>query len=527
MKRLFILVLLIVELSLLSSTALNDNALGLTYKNLLWIDNQNYDGVNSSQQNITDASGNEVGFSLSTASLRLDTGYKIEWGGSNMYIYNDGAESMTLNGDKYVKLLGTSEIDLTSTTLIDINAANITIDGSIATTGTLDHTGDMSISSALDVTGAITSSGGIDGVLGWGTPANAYVNSLTEGTSGHGYDVIFYSDNVGSYLLWDDTTARLTINGVPDTDALVINNGDVSIDGDIDVGGNTALSGTIYITGETTMARVSISDDFQTSSGSFKVNGDDEIRLNTSDTSTGINIGTSAYEIPITIGNSISNIDILGTISLNSIELTSTAAELSITDATSSEAIYANSNILYLRANSANRIAISETGLRPTASSYDIGSIAAPFEDGHFEGTIYADSLDIEKDVLIGDDLAVTDSISSVYVDTGYLYSDIVTTNKYLCVSGDIQTLSGDGTITNANGRTSLTTSATATAWTIQNGAYDGQIKIVYLAHDGGGDGTITYSCGTLVFDTVGDSATLMWDWSESKWFCIGAYGIN
>lgn len=66
------------------------------------------------------------------------------------------------------------------------------------------------------------------------------------------------------------------------------------------------------------------------------------------------------------------------------------------------------------------------------------------------------------------------------------------------------------------------TTGADAEALTLADGSVVGQILTIYLATDGGGDGTLTPSTATgwatIVFADAGDQAVLIWTGDAGGW---------
>jgi hypothetical protein len=66
------------------------------------------------------------------------------------------------------------------------------------------------------------------------------------------------------------------------------------------------------------------------------------------------------------------------------------------------------------------------------------------------------------------------------------------------------------------------TTGADAEALTLADGSVIGQLLTIYLATDGGGDGTLTPTTATgwstIVFADAGDQAVLMWTGSAGGW---------
>lgn len=74
------------------------------------------------------------------------------------------------------------------------------------------------------------------------------------------------------------------------------------------------------------------------------------------------------------------------------------------------------------------------------------------------------------------------------------------------------------------------TTGADAEALTIADGSYPGQTVRIYLATDGGGDGTLTPTTATnwatIVFADAGDQATLGWVDDTVGWIILEMSGV-
>lgn len=88
-------------------------------------------------------------------------------------------------------------------------------------------------------------------------------------------------------------------------------------------------------------------------------------------------------------------------------------------------------------------------------------------------------------------------------------------------LAGTRQTLINAGAITSTQSVTILQNNGITAALTINNGTYDGQIKVI-LASTMAGTSTISsnLSCASVVFDAPGQSVQLMWD--DNKWWPIG-----
>jgi hypothetical protein len=130
-------------------------------------------------------------------------------------------------------------------------------------------------------------------------------------------------------------------------------------------------------------------------------------------------------------------------------------------------------------------------------------------------------AVSIDSGVVAGiTDLTATDITSSGIID-----ATTVKISKTLSFDGTSQNLTGAGAVNATTSVTQITTGAGAAALTIDNGTVEGQIKYLYMVADGGGDATLTEAGWTLVFADVNDGATLIWDYLNTFWRCVGAAG--
>lgn len=88
-------------------------------------------------------------------------------------------------------------------------------------------------------------------------------------------------------------------------------------------------------------------------------------------------------------------------------------------------------------------------------------------------------------------------------------------------LSGTAQTVANTGTITTTQTVTIITNDGPSSVLTINNGTYEGQIKVI-LVSTMGGTSTISsnVSCDSVVFDSPGQSVQLMWQ--NGVWWPIG-----
>lgn len=96
-------------------------------------------------------------------------------------------------------------------------------------------------------------------------------------------------------------------------------------------------------------------------------------------------------------------------------------------------------------------------------------------------------------------------------------------------VIGSTQNLSGSGAANLTTGTTKITTTGSAAALTLANGT-DGQIKMLVMVVDGGGDATLTPTTktgySTIVFGDAGDAVVLQY-FTTLGWMVIANYGAT
>ena len=183
------------------------------------------------------------------------------------------------------------------------------------------------------------------------------VNTLTVGTNGTGYDVKFFGDTAGAYMLWDQSAddliiagdGGLSVDGVTNLDNTDID-GTFTMDGTaFDVNGtttvaidntnttngvtiNTVTSGSKVFIGHTT-SETTVNDNLSVTGdlavdgtanldntdidGTLVVDGSNisldstsTLNIDNSNTSNGITIGTATSGVPIQLGHSTSNVRI-------------------------------------------------------------------------------------------------------------------------------------------------------------------------------------------------------------------------
>jgi len=111
--------------------------------------------------------------------------------------------------------------------------------------------GNVDIVDTLDVDGAVTFNGtlDVDGNISSGTGGVSITDALVVGADGTSYDVTFFSDTAGDYLLWDQANEALTIIGTNGQDALNIDDGNVDIADALDVDGAVTFNSTLDVDG--------------------------------------------------------------------------------------------------------------------------------------------------------------------------------------------------------------------------------------------------------------------------------------
>lgn len=129
----------------------------------------------------------------------------------------------------------------------DQSAMQLILDGVNGTTALDVSDGNMVVNDDLTVT-----AGAFDVTAGATT-----VETMTIGTDGTGADVILYSGSAGDYFIWDNSSVSLQITGSNATDALIIDDGNMSINDDL-----TVVAGAFDVTaGATTVETMTVGVD--------------------------------------------------------------------------------------------------------------------------------------------------------------------------------------------------------------------------------------------------------------------------
>ena len=583
MKKFLILMLLLLGTTLFAGTDYSAEPVGTSMPNLLFIDNVALTGISASQLDVVDGEGDEIGFSISTASIRFDTGYKLEWVDADMFIYNHAADGLTIDADVTLLLLGSTEIDLTSA-LVDINVTNFTLNGAIATTGALTHVGTMTISSTLDITGDLDSDGitnldvtDIDGAL----QVDA---AVTFGISGVADDVIFHSDTATEEFTWDATNSKLVIDGINGQNALEITDGDVLISDNLvvtiaitaatfagDLTGKVDLNaGNLILDLDADTKIISDTDD----EIDFYVGNAEEIYLTSAALYPKVDDGTSLggvgeewHDLWIDgtayIDKLVASGDVGGTIDNTQIGVTtevsgrfSTIEAVQTVIFNDAQADYDfrvetnNYDFTIIAEGSSDNVGIGDgtpdakLHINDRDASADVtvlkierisGSPANADETriGFYYTDDNSDQEEFARMSVSADDVANDNEKGSFQFAFQYRSGseipmvETVKLGKFgIAFNGTPQTISGAGNITTTEAVTQITTTG-ANAYTISAGLWEGQVKYIYHIVDGGAATLATGAGATIVGTSIvltddGEGCILQWDSVNSQWFCIG-----
>lgn len=112
------------------------------------------------------------------------------------------------------------------------------------------------------------------------------------------------------------------------------------------------------------------------------------------------------------------------------------------------------------------------------------------------------------------------------YMPVSLLGAAPVTGEAPVVLAGTPQALTGAGAVTVTEHKSDLQSGAGATAWTLADGTILGQVKVIQMIVDGGGDGTLTpttFAGGTTItFADAGDTAELIW--TATGWAVLDLY---
>ena len=587
MKTKIGLLILIYILSVMTigGTAICTDAMSSTCKNLISVDNAGYTGVTSSLQQFICGSGNNLPFQLSQTEFRFNTDNKLTFRASDIYIYSNQVNDLTITAKADLNLESDTEIDITTVT-VDLNGA-------------------FDVSGSTNLNGAVTLGDATSDFI----TITGYVAS----------DIVFEADD--TYNIGNDTheVNDIFIDGVAHLDEVDIDDGE--IDG-ITLGTNSAITSAVITTADINAGTfdgiiggtIPAAGSFTTltASGTFNADGvttlNGTVTLGDASSDNIVFTGYTASSIIPKTTNSYSlgeddtplrwkNLYLSGDLYAGGIDTSDSSVDWALqegdTDALEiydgatlffkidtgndeitssadifiSEDIYmsGSSKIFDLNANNLRLDADDDTSIEAdtddqidievggaddfqfTADTFTALSGSSIYTDKIYETTgdagVTIDGMKIENDgtttdiigtsgnyIRIGDATTTGHSLNSEddLLVTGKLeVSSTVYIEDLLMLSGTEQDLTTSGTGTDViNATTSVTELKTGGAHsiTISNGTVQGQIKIVYMSTDGG-IGTLggaNFAGTSLVFDDVGDSATLMWSKDIADWFVIG-----
>ena len=196
-------------------------------------------------------------------------------------------------------------------------------------------------------------------------------NTLTAGVDGTGYDIKFFGDTAGSFLLWDQSDDALEL-----TDSTPLKIGD-------------GADMQIYHDG----------------SNSYVTNATGALKLATETSGIAITIGhgtsetTVADNLTVTGNASIGgNLDVTGTIDLSDSDFTNAGNmqldSISGDGDTNTSITFSGSDVITITAGGETQFTFNNGSILPTTDNdIDLGSSSYEFKDGYFDGTVYADAI--------------------------------------------------------------------------------------------------------------------------------------
>ena len=196
-------------------------------------------------------------------------------------------------------------------------------------------------------------------------------NTLTAGVDGTGYDIKFFGDTAGSFLLWDQSDDALEL-----TDSTPLKIGD-------------GADMQIYHDG----------------SNSYVTNATGALKLATETSGIAVTIGhgtsetTVADNLTVTGNASIGgNLDVTGTIDLSDSDFTN-AGDMQLDSIsgdgdTNTSITFSGSDVITITAGGETQFTFNNGSILPTTDNdIDLGSSSYEFKDGYFDGTVYADAI--------------------------------------------------------------------------------------------------------------------------------------
>ena len=443
---------------------------------------------------------NATPFSLSTRIMRFFEGYQLQFRDGNMFIHSDGATSLTIDGNATLNLVGTvvkvtgdllpvadGTHDLGSTIL---EWQDLWVDGTAYLDAAVIGGGTMTGSSITNSTGSfLTLSASLATSLDGGT--------FTYNESGADLDFRFEGDGDANLLFGDAGNDRIGIGTAAPSHTLDVN-------GTLEVTGASTLTGAV------------------TSAGGFvgDLTGDVTGDITSAGTSA---FATTNYSAAATFDHSI---EMAGTFKANGNHI--------CLEGVDTYWYSSADNTANLTIGTVNEITIDNDGICPSS---DGGTALG--KDGTLEWSDVAtqdlhvsDDLEVIDDATIGGILQVigNSTFSNDLRIMGGLNVDADIESSGLYADDGIpQSLDSPGAINATTAVTQITSTGAADAVTIANGTIEGQTKYVYMIVDGGSaDLAGANFIGTsLSFTDDGSGATLKWDNTNSKWYCVGESGCT
>jgi len=514
MKKLLLVLLAVGLFSGLSATDgdLRSAYFSDVYKNLLIVKNSAKLGVDAGLEKLTDGYGNESKVLIAAGASQtdeiafsLDTKYKFSWRDNGLVMYSSADGQLDIDADTELEL-GIGKFDVNASDAITIDCSDNTKSIALGETSglaiTIGHTtSETTVSDNLTVTGDQT----VGGTLGiTGKTTTTALQSVGEINLDATTLDIDASDDID--IDTSDTTGGIAIGTV--TSGVPISIGHTTSE--------TTVNDNLTITGTTTLAATTL--------GAKLTAGANEIEC------TNVDIGGGDIDATV-IGD-----DTPAAGSFTTIETTSTTkigdtvamggnkldldldADTSITSDTDDQIDFEVGGNDELKLTAAALYPSSDGGL-------DLGIDASTeWNDIYLLGDV-----DCEDDLVVGDDASVGGNLTitgkvTVADDTDSNGNTL--SSGLFAHDGTPQSLSGADAI-NATTAVTLFTSTGANNITIANGTISGQMKYVVHIVDGG-TGTFTganWLATGIVLTDAGDSVTLMWITSISKWAVVGEAG--